>query len=185
MKKIFFLLLGTVLFLCGDASAAFAAANPPPLLAEAAQNLSVELNRLDDGLGRAAQKLGKSGLTGPEARGALSALCSKFSYAVDCAAVDMQGTMVTLEPAPFRRFEGKNIAGQEQVQRILKTGKPVLSGVFRAVEGFPAIDAEYPVANARREASWFGEPLVQAGKASGRRSGRPLCRHTGEHLGNG
>ncbi len=146
MKKIFLLLLGTVLFLCGAASAAFAAANPPPLLAEAAQNLSVELNRLDDGLSRAAQKLGKSGLTGPEAREALSALCSKFSYAVDCAAVDLQGTMVTLEPAPFRRFEGKNIAGQEQVQRILKTGQPVLSGVFRAVEGFPAIDAEYPVA---------------------------------------
>ncbi|MBP7764189.1 MAG: cache domain-containing protein [Syntrophaceae bacterium] len=146
MKKIFLLLLGAVLFFCGAASAAFAATNPPPLLGEAAQNLSAELNRLDDGLGRAAKKLGKAGLTGPEAREALSALCSKFSYAVDCAAVDLQGTMVTLEPAPFRRFEGKNIAGQEQVKRILKTGQPVLSGVFRAVEGFPAIDAEYPVA---------------------------------------
>jgi hypothetical protein len=57
----------------------------------------------------------------------------------------LQGKMVTLEPAPFRQFEGKDISSQEQVKRILKTGKPVLSHVFRAVEGFPAVDAEYPV----------------------------------------
>ena len=55
--------------------------------------------------------------------------------------------MVTIEPAPFRQFEGKDISAQEQVKRIRKTGKAVLSSVFRTVEGFPAADAEYPVMN--------------------------------------
>ncbi len=183
MKKIFLLLLGAVLFFCGAASAAFAATNPPPLLGEAAQNLSAEQNRLDDGLGRAAKKLGKAGLTGPEAREALSALCSKFSYAVDCAAVDLQGTMVTLEPAPFRRFEGKNIADRSS-EKDPENRPTVLSGVFRAVEGFSAIDAVYPVA--KPDGKRLGSvSLLFKPESFWAAFWTASCRHTGEYLGDG
>ena len=121
-------------------------AGAPPALAAAKQSVTAELNRLDRGLSHAAETLGIAGLTGDKARLALRKLCGDFDYAVDCAAVDLQGRMVTLEPAPYRQFEGKDISAQEQVKRMIKTGKPVMSSVFRSVEGFPAIDAEYPVA---------------------------------------
>lgn len=121
------------------------AADAEPVLKTVQRAVSAELNRLDAGLQEAARRLGASGLVGEDARSALKELCSKYQYAVDCAAVDPQGTMITIEPAPFRMFEGADISAQEQVKRIMKTGAPVLSSVFRAVEGFPAVDAEYPV----------------------------------------
>jgi hypothetical protein len=45
----------------------------------------------------------------------------------------------------YRAFEGKDISDQPQVQRLFRTLRPVMSGVFRTVEGVAAIDLEYPV----------------------------------------
>ena len=146
MRKIFVLLILIIpALLILTATFALCKTEAPPALAEAKQQVAAEFDRLDEGLRQAAKMLGTTGLTGDKARLILTKLCNDFDYAVDCAAVDHQGKMVTLEPAPFRQFEGKDISAQEQVQRIMKTGKPVLSNVFRAVEGFPAADAEYPV----------------------------------------
>ncbi len=117
----------------------------PAALGLARQGIEREFGRLDAALKRAAQTLGQTGLTGGPARAALAELCGGFDAAVDCAAVDRSGRMVTIEPAPFRVHEGKDIGAQEQVRRLMKTGKPVLSRVFRSVEGLPAADAEYPV----------------------------------------
>lgn len=143
-KKISLLMIA--LFLLGAATTAAGETKAPPALEKAQRQVTVEFARLDEKLKQAATILGATGLTGNEARQALLNLCNDFDYAVDCAAVDLQGKMVTLEPAPFRQFEGKDISDQEQIKRILKTGQPVLSNVFRSVEGFPAADAEYPVA---------------------------------------
>lgn len=52
------------------------------------------------------------------------------------------GRQTTIEPAGYRSFEGKDISDQEKVKRILKRHKPVLSEVFRSVEGYDAVDAE-------------------------------------------
>jgi hypothetical protein len=143
MKKLFILIL---LFLymvtvpngwCED--------NVPLALADARKKIQSEFARLDAGLNRAAMLLGESGLTGEEARMALRDLCGSFSYAVDCTAVDPHGIMTTVEPAAYRRFEGNDISGQEQVKRVMQDRKPVLSNVFMSVEGFAACDAEYPV----------------------------------------
>jgi hypothetical protein len=109
------------------------------------QKVTEEFNRLDASLKRAAETLGTAGLTGDRARSALRELCGAFSYAVDCTAVDAAGRMVTVEPAPYRRFEGSDISNQEQVERVKDSRKPAMSAVFRAVEGFEAADAEYPV----------------------------------------
>lgn len=122
-----------------------ASAAAPAFLDRAAQALEGEFQRLDAGLQRAAQALGRAGLTGEKARAALAELCGGFDDAVDCAAVDPAGRMVTIEPAAYRPHEGADIGAQEQVRRLRETGKPVLSRVFTAVEGFPAVDAEYPV----------------------------------------
>lgn len=64
---------------------------------------------------------------------------------VDCATVDLAGRMVTLEPASFKQFAGVDISQQEQVRRLHRTKKPVLSDAIRAVEGFDAMDLEHAI----------------------------------------
>ncbi len=114
-------------------------------LESARMKVMEEFARIDLELKRAAERLGAEGLTGYGARSALEDLFNAFPYAVDCTAVDSTGRMVTVEPAPYRHFEGNDISDQEQVKRILDRRVPVLSGVFRTVEGIEATDAEYPV----------------------------------------
>ncbi|MRR17588.1 MAG: hypothetical protein EG826_14155, partial [Deltaproteobacteria bacterium] len=143
-QKVFIFLFIPVILMM-TAAIAVCDTEAPPMLMDARQNIAAELDRMDACLKQTARILGTTGLAGDAARASLNQLCVNFDYAVDCAAIDMTGKMVTIEPAPFRSFEGKNISGQKQVRRIIKTGKPVLSRVFRAVEGFPAVDAEYPV----------------------------------------
>jgi len=114
-------------------------------LEAARQNIMEEFSRIDLELKRAAERLGAAGLTGYDARSALEDLFNAFPYAVDCAAVDSTGRMVTIEPAPYRHFEGNDISDQEQIKRMLDRHEPVLSGVFRTVEGIEATDVEYPI----------------------------------------
>jgi hypothetical protein len=142
MKLLPFLI--TVACLAG-ASPALCSADQPLSLTMAREKVTGEFKRLDNALKHAAETLGTTGLTGDRARSALRELCGGFSHAVDCTAVDATGRMVTVEPAPYRRFEGSDISNQEQVERVKDSRKPVLSTVFRAVEGFEAADAEYPV----------------------------------------
>lgn len=143
MKR--FMLATLSLYLLTCPAPLLAAETGQPALTTVRQKVSEELSRVDAALKVAAQKLGASGLTGDEARSALLALCGEFAFAVDCAAVDTRGRMVTVEPPPFHHVEGADISSQTQVKKIVKTKKPVLSAVFQAVEGFDAADAEYPV----------------------------------------
>lgn len=109
------------------------------------QETEAEFRRIDAELKQAAWELGASGLTDDRARESLSRLCGKFNFAVDCTAVDPQGRMLTVEPPVFRIYEGKDISDQEQIKRISETRLPVMSDVFKAVEGFDAVDVEHPV----------------------------------------
>ena len=136
-----------MLFYVVFAVSAADAASHPTTLTTVQEQVSTELAHLDSVLKKAAGELGTSGLVGDEARRILSAACGGFSYAVDCAAIDLRGQMITIEPPEYRRFEGKDISDQEQVKQMLKLHKPVLSSVFRSVEGYYAVDAAYPVFN--------------------------------------
>lgn len=111
----------------------------------ARENITAELARLDAALRQTADKLGTVGLKGEPARKALRGLCAAFPYAVDCTAIDTRGVMLTVETEQYRHVEGTNIADQPQIARVMQQKKPVLSSLFRAVEGFQAMDAEYPV----------------------------------------
>lgn len=139
-------LLALVLLLPTLLLAPFAgAAEPPPQLAEAGRQVAAEFARLDAALQRAAGRLSALGLTGPEARAVLAGLCAERPYAIDCAALDAKGVMVTVVPDAYRAFEGTDLHDQKQVQRLQQTGRPVLSTVFRSVEGTEAADVQYPV----------------------------------------
>lgn len=116
-----------------------------PIISELEKELSLKLNRIDTELAVAAQGLSKTGLRGLEARKILQNLCRTTPFAVDCATIDSAGTMLIVEPEEYRMFEGADLGKQEQVVRLQKTRKPVLSEVFLTVEGFDAVDIEHPV----------------------------------------
>jgi hypothetical protein len=63
----------------------------------------------------------------------------------------MKGRMIAVEPRAHRNVEGADISQQEQVIRLHRTKRPVLSRAFRAVEGFDAVDLEWPVFSSRSE----------------------------------
>jgi hypothetical protein len=117
----------------------------PPILSELEKETRVALDKINTAVAAASTDLSGAGLEGPDARDILNNLCGVVPYAVDCATVDLKGRMVTVEPAGYRKFEGSDISKQEQIVLIQKSRRPVMSKVFRAVEGFDAIDIEYPV----------------------------------------
>ena len=117
----------------------------PPIISELEKELSLKLNKIDAELAVAAKGLSKTGMRGPEARKILQNLCRTAPSAVDCSTIDSAGAMLIIEPEEYRKFEGADLGKQEQVVRLQKTRKPVLSMVFRTVEGFEAVDIEHPV----------------------------------------
>jgi hypothetical protein len=123
----------------------------PPILSELEKETGIALDKINTAVAAASKDLSGAGLEGPDAREILNNLCGVVPYAVDCAAVDLKGRMVTVEPAGYRNFEGSDISKQEQVMLIQKARRPVMSKVFRAVEGFDAVDMEYPVFSPERE----------------------------------
>jgi len=117
----------------------------PPILSELEKETKVTLAKITAAVAAASRDLSGAGLEGPDTREILNNLCGAVPYAVDCATVDLKGRMVTVEPAGYRKFEGSDISKQEQIVLMQKLRRPVMSKVFRAVEGFDAVDIEYPV----------------------------------------
>ncbi len=167
------LCMGILVFGMLWAWAATAAEVAPADLLRAREGLKTALNRLNTDCARAADRLGQTGLTGKEARRILGELCAAHPEAVDCAAVDPRGRLVTVEPAAWRVHEGVDISDQEHVIRVQKTRKPVLGRLFKSAEGLDAISMEYPVFSPKR--AFIGsvsvlirpEALVKSGLAKG------------------
>ena len=88
-----------------------------------------ELNNLDADMAEAAVALGKSGLSGAEARQILNNLYHKNDYIVDCSATDTAGIMVTIMPEMYSSHEGTDISHQEVMIEFNKDRKPDIPGV--------------------------------------------------------
>ncbi len=117
--------------------------------------LSERLNNLfsdfDQKLSRAAQDLTTAGGSSSAARQVLVQLCGSVAHSIDCSWVDREGKLAVVEPAQYSEHEGTDISQQEQVVKIMETKRPVLSGVFKSVEGIEAIDLEYPLFSMQKE----------------------------------
>jgi hypothetical protein len=120
-------------------------ADLPPILSELEKEITARLDKMDKDIAGVATSLSGMDLRKAGKRKMLGDLCRRYPYAVDCSFVDREGRMVLVEPVEYAKFEGSDISTQEQVIRIHKTKKPVLSNAFWAVEGFDAVDLEYPV----------------------------------------
>jgi len=116
-----------------------------------------KLLNLDNAVSAAAGKIAKSGLQGEETREILNGLCKKYPYLLDCSTADLQGKMITVAPEDYRRYEDTDTASTEASEKFLvglsENKQPVLSDIFRAVEGPDAVVLVWPVVTER------GEPL--------------------------
>ena len=117
----------------------------PAELSAASGDIQAALDRLDGDLAAAAKKLAVTGLDTPAARDVLRRLAAAHPDVVDFSTVSATGVMLAVEPQAYSSAEGSDISGQEQIVRLHKTLRPVLSKTFLAVEGFAAVDLEWPV----------------------------------------
>jgi len=117
---------------------------PEDKLDEVARAIEGNLDTLDADMANAAAGIAQTGLDGDATRATLSALSTRYPQAADCATISPAGILVAVEPAAYQDAEGANVSDQAQVMEALQ-GQPVMSDLFTAVEGFPAMDYEYPL----------------------------------------
>jgi hypothetical protein len=56
-----------------------------------------------------------------------------------------EGILKIIAPEDYHKVEGTDISYQDHIIKVRETKKPVLSGAFRAVEGFQAVVLAYPI----------------------------------------
>lgn len=114
-----------------------------------------KLLNLDNAVAAAAEKIAKSGLQGEETREILTKLCKKYPYLLDCSTADPRGKMITVAPEGYRRYEGVDTATTEASKRSLaglsENRTPVLSNIFKSVEGPDAVVLVRPVVTEKGE----------------------------------
>jgi hypothetical protein len=114
-----------------------------------------KLLNLDNAVSAAAEKIAKSGLQGEETREILTGLCKKYPYLLDVSTADPRGKMVTVAPGEYSRFEGMDTATTEASKIFLaglsENRQPVLSNIFKSVEGPDAVVLVWPVVTEKGE----------------------------------
>jgi len=103
------------------------------------------LDLLDSDMSGAAGRLSTLALNGPEARQVLNDLYSRHPGIIDLVATDAAGTMVTFVPDSYKKYEGRFVGDDEKMKNFSRDKKPVLSAMFRTVEGVDAMVIMWPV----------------------------------------
>ncbi|NLA38655.1 MAG: hypothetical protein GX882_04585 [Methanomicrobiales archaeon] len=131
------------------------------LLVHLQSDITVALEAVDSRLSHVASDLGGISLNGTAARGLLLNLSMSDPAIVDCVIVDAEGTIIAAEPAAYHGAEGSDISGQEHVQRILATKRPVMSEMIAVVEGFPAVVIAAPIFTDESRFAGFAADVVR------------------------
>ena len=116
-----------------------------PVLQKAQADLSATLTAIDKDLTDVAKKLATIDRKSDEARKILSAVCKNRAYVYDCAILDMNGKLSLMEPKNARKYEGADVSSEAHVKELFKTKAPLVSMVFKALDGLNYIDFEYPI----------------------------------------
>ncbi len=112
------------------------------------------LRRVDQTTATATEIIGNTGLDSAETRLTLMEICSAEGAAIDCSTINTNGVLVAVEPSEYSSAEGADISEQEQWKRLRDSQQPVLSLLFKAVEGMWALDFEHPIND--RSGLWQG-----------------------------
>ncbi|MBN2220392.1 MAG: hypothetical protein JW697_08970, partial [Kosmotogaceae bacterium] len=118
------------------------------------KSIQEQFNLMDSSLAKGAEEI-RSFLQDPSGiRKILKDLYSNNPQVVNVSFIDIEGVLKYIYPDEFDYVEGDWIGDQEQVVELHRRGLPVLSQSFVAVEGFPALDLEWPVFT--KEGELFG-----------------------------
>jgi len=118
--------------------------SPEDQMASIQEKIAVSLSRFVNAFKDSAETLTDCFGSEKETRTVLTKLWDLDPSVVDVTFVDQAGIMKWVEPGEYRNHEGADISDQDQVIRLRETKKPVMSDIFMAVEGFLAIDIEWP-----------------------------------------
>jgi hypothetical protein len=117
----------------------------PEVLKDVQSAIEQVFNQMRDSLSSGAADLALTGIQEENVRAVLTDFVISFPYVVDCCYVDTNGIMKYVEPEKYREYEGSDISEQEHIKELLVEHEPIGSKLFYAVEGFWAIDLEYPI----------------------------------------
>lgn len=109
------------------------------------QQIAAELNQIDGDLAKTAELLGSAGLSGEAASALLKQIYDNHKSVVDVVTTSPDGYIVAIEPATYKSSELAYIGNQPHFVQLKQSGQPVMSGMFKAVEGFYAVSLAYPV----------------------------------------
>ena len=126
-------------------SLAMAPAPKLPDIAVLQGKINTDLVKLDTELATAAKALSTTGLQGNDAARLLQSIYENNSSVATAATIGLDGTLLLIQPASFKNAEGENISSQSHFARLKKSQQPVMSGIFKTVEGFYAVSLIYPV----------------------------------------
>lgn len=150
MKRLFLVCVFAFVLLLPKDARAF---EPKERLETLKVRMTAVLDMLAEESRTAAERLSE-GLDPEAVRSVLKDFCEGLSYVEDCAFVNTDGILKYVEPATFHDVEGQSIRDQEQFRRLKEIKKPVFSRVFKSIEGFEALDYEYPVFS--ESGQWLG-----------------------------
>lgn len=152
MKKAgVFVLFFVILFIGVKAFGDITADDMIPVLKKVKAEVSAELAGIDKDLADAAKKFANMDHKSNEARKILSGVCKGRSYVFDCAIIDLNGKLSVMEPKGSQRYLGLDISFEPQVREVFKNKVPLVSEVFRGLDGKNYIDFEYPIINDKGE----------------------------------
>jgi len=109
--------------------------------------LSEMMSTMEDSLLKASSEFAANKELPENLEEILKTIYSESPYALDVAFVNTKGVMKVLYPEAYKKYEGVDISDQEQIKKISKIKKPVISELFMSEEDCYAIDVEWPVFN--------------------------------------
>ena len=120
-------------------------ADPSVVLPMLAGDVNATLEEMDRNTASAAAELGATGLSGDGANASLARLAASSPYAVDAVTITPEGRIAAVMPAEYGAAVGTDVGDQAHVQRSLADRRPLLSDLFRSVEGAETSVIQYPV----------------------------------------
>lgn len=150
MRKIWILVLAIIMFMSIEAYGDNII-DMMPALEETKRGVLATLTTIDRDLIAAAKRLSTVDHNSQEARDILLGVCKNRPYVYDCAIIDISGKLKVMEPEISRKYEGRDVSWQPQVNEVFRTKVPVMSRVFRSLDNINRIDFEYPIFNNKGE----------------------------------
>jgi hypothetical protein len=108
-------------------------------------SINAGLTGLENSVASNSKALSTTGLSGPGATAVLDNNLLRYPWALSSLMISKDGVVMAAAPKNYEHVVGMNLSWQTQVQYANSARVPIVSGVFRMVEGFNGISQSYPV----------------------------------------